>query len=106
MLVEQGVHHDLVEGKGHTNVITDIVDICNFPAYVFFDPGVTYSFVFMSKLGKKLEHLEEELFIYNPVSNTMIVSEALRGCELLVESVSLLVDLLPLELQELDVMLL
>lgn len=45
------------------------------------------------------------LVIYNPIGNKMLVSKVLRGCEVLVEIVNLPVDLLPLVLQELDVIL-
>ncbi|KAA0048780.1 DNA/RNA polymerases superfamily protein [Cucumis melo var. makuwa] len=68
----------------------------------------TYSFMssmFMSKLSKKLKPLAEELVIYDPVDNVMLVSEALQGSEMLMESVSFLGDPSPLELQELDVIL-
>lgn len=91
-----------------SDVITNTFLICNFPTYLLFDLGATRSFVsnmFMSKLGKNLEPLVEEIIIYNLVDDIMLVSEALRGCEELVESVSLSMDLLPLELLELDVIL-
>ena len=89
-------------------VITGTIFIYNFPTYALFDLGATHSFVssmFMSKLSKKLKPLAEELVIYNPVGDAMLVNEALRGCEVLVESVSLPMDLLALDLQELDVIL-
>ncbi|KAA0026148.1 Gag protease polyprotein-like protein [Cucumis melo var. makuwa] len=61
--------------------------------------------MFMSKPSTKLELLAEELVIFNPVGDAMLVSEALQDCEVLVESVSLSMDFLSLELQELDVIL-
>ncbi|KAA0063169.1 DNA/RNA polymerases superfamily protein [Cucumis melo var. makuwa] len=47
----------------------------------------------------------EGLAIYTPVGDVLLVNEVLRNCEVLVEGISLLVDLLPLELQRLDVIL-
>ncbi|TYK09834.1 Retrotransposon protein [Cucumis melo var. makuwa] len=47
-----------------------------------------------------LEPLSEGLAIYTPVGDVLLVNEVLR--EVLVEGISLLVDLLPLELQSLD----
>ncbi|KAA0046379.1 DNA/RNA polymerases superfamily protein [Cucumis melo var. makuwa] len=45
------------------------------------------------------------LAIYTPVGDVLLVNKVLRNCEILVEGISLLVDLLPLELQRLDVIL-
>ncbi|TYK27290.1 DNA/RNA polymerases superfamily protein [Cucumis melo var. makuwa] len=90
------------------DVITGTILICNVPADVLFDPGATHSFVssiFLTKLNRMLEPLSEGLAIYTPVGDVLLVNEVLRNCEVLVEGISLLVDLLPLELQRLDVIL-
>ncbi|KAA0051348.1 reverse transcriptase [Cucumis melo var. makuwa] len=68
------------EAEDAPDVITGTILICNVPADVLFDPGATHSFIssiFLTKLNKMLEPLSE----------------------------GLLVDLLPLELQRLDVIL-
>ncbi|KAA0032107.1 DNA/RNA polymerases superfamily protein [Cucumis melo var. makuwa] len=70
--------------------------------------GATHSFVssiFLTTLNRMLEPLSEGLAIYTPVGDVLLVNEVLRNCEVLVEGISLLVDLLPLELQRLDVIL-
>ncbi|KAL4030699.1 hypothetical protein IC575_008949 [Cucumis melo] len=88
------------------NVITGTILICNVPADVLFDPGATHSFVssiFLTKLNRMLEPLSEGLAIYTPVGDVLLVNEVLRNCEVLVEGISLLVDLLPLELQRKEV---
>ncbi|KAA0037544.1 DNA/RNA polymerases superfamily protein [Cucumis melo var. makuwa] len=72
------------------------------------DLGATHSFVssmFVTKLDRMLEPLSKELVIYTLVGDALLVSEVLRDCEVLVEGLGLLVDLLPLELQVLDVIL-
>ncbi|KAA0053247.1 DNA/RNA polymerases superfamily protein [Cucumis melo var. makuwa] len=87
------------------DVITGTILICNVPADVLFDPGATHSFVssiFLTKLNRMLEPLSEGLAIYTPVGDVLLVNEVLRNCEVLVEGIRLLVDLLPLELQSLD----
>ncbi|XP_038877048.1 uncharacterized protein LOC120069376 [Benincasa hispida] len=89
-----------------SDVITGTVFICNVPAHVLLDPGVTHSFVssmFLTKLNRMLEPLSEGLVIYTPVGDVLLVNEVLRDCEVLVEGLNMLVDLLPLELQALDV---
>ncbi|KAL0561566.1 hypothetical protein IC582_002000 [Cucumis melo] len=50
-----------------------------------------------------LEPLSEGLAIYTPVGGVLLVNEVLRDCEILVEGISMLVDLLPLELQRKEV---
>ncbi|KAL4014052.1 hypothetical protein IC575_026242 [Cucumis melo] len=90
------------------DVIIGTILICNVPADVLFDLGATHSFVysiFLTKLNMMLEPLSEGLAIYTPVGDVLLVNKMLRNCEVLVEGISLLVDLLPLELQRLDVIL-
>ncbi|KAA0040721.1 DNA/RNA polymerases superfamily protein [Cucumis melo var. makuwa] len=55
--------------------------------------------------ARMLKPLSEGLAIYTPVGDILLVNEVLRYCEILVEGINLLVDLLPLELQRLDVIL-
>ncbi|KAA0043632.1 hornerin-like [Cucumis melo var. makuwa] len=96
------------EAEDAPDVITGTILICNVPANVLFDPGATHSFVssiFLTKLNRMLEPLSEELAIYNQVGDVLLVNEVLRNCEVLVEGISMLVDLMPLELQRLDVIL-
>ncbi|KAA0032980.1 DNA/RNA polymerases superfamily protein [Cucumis melo var. makuwa] len=57
------------------------------------------------ELNRMLEPLSEGLAIYTLVGDVLLVNELLRNCELLVEGISILVDLIPLELQKLDVIL-
>ncbi|KAA0050583.1 hornerin-like [Cucumis melo var. makuwa] len=94
------------EAEDAPDVVTSTILICNVPVDILFDPGATHSFdssIFLTKLNRMLEPLSEELAIYIPVGDGLFVNEMLRNCEVLVEGISLLVDLLPLELQRLDV---
>ncbi|KAL0549271.1 hypothetical protein IC582_013752 [Cucumis melo] len=94
------------EAEDAPDVITGTILICNVPADVLFDPGATHSFVssiFLTKLNRMLEPLSEGLAIYTPVGDVLLVNEVLRNCEVLVEGISLLVDLLPLEWQRKEV---
>ncbi|KAL0537643.1 hypothetical protein IC582_026626 [Cucumis melo] len=94
------------EAEDAPNVITGTILICNVPADVLFDPGATHSFlssIFLTKLNRMLEPLSDGLAIYTLVGDVLLVNEVLRNCEILVEGISLLVDLLPLELQRKEV---
>ncbi|TYK04219.1 DNA/RNA polymerases superfamily protein [Cucumis melo var. makuwa] len=96
------------EAKDAPDVITGTILICDVPARVLLDSGATHSFVssmLLTKLSRMLEPLSEELVICTPVGDILLVSEVLRDCEVVVEGVCMLVDLLPLELQALDVIL-
>ncbi|KAL0546559.1 hypothetical protein IC582_016470 [Cucumis melo] len=61
--------------------------------------------MFLTKLNRMLEPLSEELVIYTPVGDVLLVGEVLRDCEVVMEGLCTLVGLLPLELQALDVIL-
>ncbi|TYK22548.1 retrotransposon protein, putative, Ty3-gypsy subclass [Cucumis melo var. makuwa] len=96
------------EAKDAPDVITGTILICNVPTDVLFDLGVTHSFVssiLLTKLNRMLEPLSEEFTIYTLVGDVLLVNGVLRNCEILVEGTNMLVDLLPLELQKLDVIL-
>ncbi|KAA0037923.1 putative DNA/RNA polymerases superfamily protein [Cucumis melo var. makuwa] len=58
-----------------------------------------------TKQNRMLKPLSEGLAIYTLVRDVLRVSEVLHNCEVLVEGIGMLVDLLPLELQRLDVIL-
>ncbi|TYK07722.1 uncharacterized protein E5676_scaffold105G001490 [Cucumis melo var. makuwa] len=94
------------EAEDALDVITGTILICNVPADILFDLGATHSFVssiFLTKMNRMLEPLSEGLAIYTPVGDILLVNEVLRNCEVLVKDISLLVDLLPLELQRKEV---
>ncbi|KAL4032940.1 hypothetical protein IC575_006023 [Cucumis melo] len=94
------------EAEDAPDVITGTILICNVRSDVLFDPGATHSFVsgiFLTKLNRMLEPLSEGLAIYTPVGDVLLENEVLRNCEVLVEGISLLVDLLPLELKRKEV---
>ncbi|KAL0544361.1 hypothetical protein IC582_019475 [Cucumis melo] len=96
------------EAEDASYVITGTILICNVPTVVLFDSGATYSFVsstFLIKLNRMLEPLYEELVIYTLVGDALLVNEVLVDYEVLVKGISMLVDLLPLELYRLDVIL-
>ncbi|KAA0061996.1 reverse transcriptase [Cucumis melo var. makuwa] len=96
------------EAEDAPDVLTGIILICNAPARVLLDPGATHSFVssmFLTKLNRMLEPLSKELVICTPVGDVLLVGEVLRDCEVVMEGLCMLVNLLPLKLQALDVIL-
>ncbi|KAA0037903.1 hypothetical protein E5676_scaffold487G00680 [Cucumis melo var. makuwa] len=96
------------EAEDAPDVITSTILICNVPTDVLFNLGAMHYFVssiLLTKLKRMLEPLSEELASYTPVGDVLLVNEVLCNCEVLVEGISMLVDLIPLELQRLDVIL-
>ncbi|KAL0540317.1 hypothetical protein IC582_024552 [Cucumis melo] len=94
------------ETEDAPDVITGTILICNVSVDILFNPGDTHFFVssiFLTKLNRMLELLLEELAIYTPVGDVLLVNEVLRNYEVLVEGISMLVDLIPLELQRNEV---
>ncbi|TYK11284.1 uncharacterized protein E5676_scaffold227G001430 [Cucumis melo var. makuwa] len=57
------------------------------------------------KENRMLEPLPERLAIYTSIGDVLLVNEVLCNCDVLVEGLSMLVDLLPLQLQMFDVIL-
>ncbi|TYK03731.1 RVP_2 domain-containing protein [Cucumis melo var. makuwa] len=72
---------------------------------VFLIEGTNGASIFLTKLNIMLELLSEWLAIYTPVGDVLLVNDVLRNCEVLGEGISMLVDLIPLELQRLYVIL-
>ncbi|KAA0054060.1 retrotransposon protein, putative, Ty3-gypsy subclass [Cucumis melo var. makuwa] len=96
------------EAEDAPDVIIGTILICNVPTVVLFDPSAMHSFVssiFLTKLNKMLKPLSKGLAIYTSVGDVLLVNEVLHNCEVLVEGISMLVDLIPLELQRLYVIL-
>ncbi|TYK29162.1 DNA/RNA polymerases superfamily protein [Cucumis melo var. makuwa] len=96
------------EAEDAPDVITGTILICDVHARVLLDSGATHSFIssmFLTKLNRMLEPLSEELVICTPVGDVLLVSEVLRDCEVVMEGLCMLMDILPLELQALDVIL-
>ncbi|KAL4032361.1 hypothetical protein IC575_005432 [Cucumis melo] len=94
------------EAKDAPDIITGTILICNVPADVLFDSDAMHSFVssiFLTKLNRMLEPLSEGLAIYTSVGDVLLVNEVLCNCEIVGEGISMLVDLLPLELQRKEV---
>ncbi|KAA0041494.1 DNA/RNA polymerases superfamily protein [Cucumis melo var. makuwa] len=96
------------EAEDAPDIITGTILICNVLADVLFDSDATHSFIssiFLTKLNRMPEPLSEGLAIYTSVGDVLLFNEVLCNCEILGEGISMLVDLLPLELQRLDVIL-
>ncbi|XP_050941530.1 uncharacterized protein LOC127149710 [Cucumis melo] len=96
------------EAADAPNVVTGTLSIFNKSAHVLMDPGATHSFVsimFTVGIDKELESLTEELLISTPVGDSFIVNSVYQKCSILIDGETLEVDLIPLNIQEFDVIL-
>ncbi|KAL4016686.1 hypothetical protein IC575_024343 [Cucumis melo] len=96
------------EAADAPNVVTSTLSIFNKSAHVLMDPGPTHCFLsimFTVGVDKELESLTEELLISTLVGDSFIVNSVYRKCSILIDDETLEVDLIPLNIQEFDVIL-
>ena len=64
------------EADDAPNFFTGTLSICYTSAHVLIDPGATHSFIarmFAVNINSTLESLSEELFVYTPVGDVLVV---------------------------------
>ncbi|XP_038892595.1 uncharacterized protein LOC120081631 [Benincasa hispida] len=77
-------------------------------AYVLFDPSATHSFIsamYAPSIDRLVEPMPEELFIFTPLGDVIVVDRCYNHCEVLINGQNFYANLLPLELLEFDVIL-
>ena len=88
--------------------ISGTISILGIFARVLLDSGVTHSFIstpFEEKLGRTLSKLPYTLSISTPMDETVRVSTCFKEFELLLGGKSLMVDLIPLAMEDFDIIL-
>ena len=96
------------EADDTPNVVTGTLPICHTSAHVLIDPRATHSFVarmFTVNIDCELESLFEELFIYTPVGDVLVTNGVYRDCVVEINGVTMTANLIPLNIQEFDVIL-
>ena len=94
------------EVEAASDVVTGMLTICSKNAHVLIDSGATHSFVsreFAVHINRKLEPLPETLLVHTPIGETIVIEHAYLECEIVIDDVVWLADLLPLVLLEFDV---
>ena len=89
-------------------VMEGMVSISGHTAHALFDPNATHSFVssvFACKLNQPPESLGLQLIISSPVGIKRITSTRYRNCEVIIDEIRILIDLIKLEEIEFDVIL-
>ncbi|XP_072962655.1 uncharacterized protein [Typha angustifolia] len=90
------------------DVATGTLNLFSHTARVLFDLGATHSFIsssFACHADMLMEPLEDILLIATPVGETVVIDSAYKSCTVSFGDREFIVDLLPLELTDFDVIL-
>ena len=91
------------------DVVTGMLIVCDKNARVLIDPGSTHSFIspsFMMHVeGVSLIPLDYDVYISTPIGDVVNISNVYRDCMLKIGNNELLVDLMPLYMQDFDIIL-
>ncbi|XP_043813425.1 uncharacterized protein LOC122721247 [Manihot esculenta] len=96
------------EAQASPEVVTGMLTIFNKDAYILIDPGSTHSFIsqsFSKHANRELKPLDCGLAVSIPVGDSVVCEHVYRDCVVKLGDHELLVDLIPLCLQDLDVIL-
>ena len=89
-------------------MVTNILLINNVEARILIDHGSTHSFIYLSyskNLNQPLVPMRPGLAISTPIGEVVVISYVFEKCVVHIEERELLVDLLPLCMQDFDVIL-
>jgi hypothetical protein len=96
------------QAQANPDVVTGTMKVSSHEVKVLIDPGSTHSFVacaFECKLDSPRELLEYPLNVETPLGVSMIASHVYPSCSIVVNDHELKADLVPLKLDEFDVIL-
>ena len=94
--------------QANPNSVTGIVIVFDEPARVLFDSGASRSFIsssFALHADQKLTPLKNGLVVTTPLEERILRTIVFKGCEVPVEGVVLKANLIPLEMDDFDVIL-
>lgn len=94
------------QAKNDPNVVSSTLSVFGCFAIVLFDSRSTHTFVFRRfarKLRVKPEELNSELCVSTPIGSTMCTKNVLRSCKVEIASMTIVVDLIVLDMHDFDV---
>ena len=96
------------EAQANPNIVIGIMFVFGTPAHILFDFRSSRSFIsssFALHADRGLSPLKNKLVVTTPLGEQIFCTLVFKGCEILVESVALKANLIPLEMSDFDVIL-
>ena len=96
------------EAQVNPDSVTGIITVFGEPARVLFDSGASRSFIsssFALHADRELTPFKSRLVVITPLGERILLTSVFKGCEILVEGVVLKANLIPLEMNDFDVIL-
>jgi hypothetical protein len=96
------------DAQVNPDVVTGIMNVLDQDVHILIDPGSTHSFIshaFASMVDQAWNLLDCPLRVETPVGASMIAKYVLSNCKIMVDGHELLANLVPLKLEEFDVIL-
>src|ERR1051325_3074114 len=89
-------------------VVSGTLSFYNKQAHVLFDTGASHSFIsatFMHKLDGNYKSSPVEFVITTPVGGELVTRFIIKDCEVHIEDSVLIIDMIPLDMQDFDIIL-
>ncbi|OWM67173.1 hypothetical protein CDL15_Pgr000625 [Punica granatum] len=96
------------DAEATPTVVTGTLNLFNRPAHILINPGSAHSYIslsFVMHSDRPRESFDSSMSIATPTGESVIVDEVYRGCMLQLGDREMLVDLIPLSIQDFDVIL-
>ena len=96
--------------EAHTtpDVVEGTISVFDCEAHTLMDPGASHSFIATTLVARctlPQTALDQELVVSTPLGDPVVVRTVIRGCPVLIEDQILEADLIPLDIQDFDIIL-
>ena len=96
------------EAQANPDSVTGIISVFGEPARVLFDSGTSKYFIstsFALHANRELTPLKSKLIVTTPLGESIVRTSVFRGCEVVIEGFVLKANLIPLEMNDFDIIL-
>jgi predicted aspartyl protease len=90
------------------NIVAGTLQLNSLSVHALIDPGATHSFVantIIRKIGKRPSSVERGFMISTPLGEVVVIDVVYKGIGISIDGLELGADLIPLELQDFEVIL-
>ncbi|XP_070026057.1 uncharacterized protein [Nicotiana sylvestris] len=96
------------DAQASNAVVTSILSVCSFDALALIDLGYTHSYVssyFSLRLSRQPELLNDPFLVATPVGESLLAKYVYRACQIWVEGIDTLTDLIILDMIDFDMLM-